>query len=444
MSQTGSGISRRPRSAHLNERDNFEAPSLVIWVVLLFLVASFARINLLMSLKIGTVTLIAIGVGMIVKRNWLWTRSHTGMVLFFLLAASSILYGYNNYSAYRLTLVYLPFIVVAIALAWIMAAPKGRKCLIGVWVLMLAYVAIYSIFHAGRGPGGYAGDENDMTLTAAMGLSFALFGLGSRHSMIKFGSSVLIVVFVTASVISLSRGGMIAMAAVGLYYFLSTKHKFRKGFVVVVVLLGTLSFAPEKYMSELKSIGGELTSDSAYSTGQIRLFMWAASINAFKDNPILGVGAGNYLHVVGKYQPTEGDWPSEFFRRDRTWQSAHSFYFQLLAEHGIVGIVIIGFLIMRFFKKLRRVVNENVQTDSKTAEVSGHLSRQLLALALMGSMIAFLTAGIFLSVLNYPHLFYLIGMGAGLEVATLRDSQREITDDTASRGRQEVGRARST
>jgi len=366
------------------------------------------------------------------------------MVLFLLLAATSILYAYNNHTAYRLTLVYLPFIVVAIGLAWIIAAPKGGKRLIAVWVLTLAYVGIYAIFHGGMGPGGYMGDENDVALAAAMGLPFALFGLGSRHLMIKIGSSVLTFIFVSASVASLSRGGMIAMAAVGLYYFVSTEHKFRKGFLLVAVLLGTLSFAPDKYISELQSIGGEMKSDSEYSTGQIRLFLWAAGVNAFKDNPILGVGAGNYPWVVGKYQPTEGNWPASYFRRDRTKQAAHSFYIQLLAEHGLTGILVVGFLIMRFFSNLGRIAKESMQAEPNTAEDWGYLSPRLLALALIGSMIGFLSAGIFLSVLNYPHLFYLIGMGAGLEVATLKDSQGERADGGELTERREVGKGHLT
>ena len=228
------------------------------------------------------------------------------------------------------------------------------------------------------------------------------------------------------------------MAAVGLYYFAFTQHKFRKGMLVLTMFLMTLSFAPDEYISQFQSISGEVESDSQYSTGQIRFFMWATAFNAFNDNPIFGVGAGNYRWSVGKYQPTQGNWPSAFFERDRTMQAAHSFYFQLLAEHGLLGIAVFGFLIMRFFKTLRKIVREDAQGKYKHMESWGIFSTSYLALALMGSMIGFLSAGIFLSVLNYPHFFYFVGMGAGLEVACLEcipgDSTTENTVISSSVG----------
>ncbi len=404
------------------------APQLMISIVLLFLFSSFARINFLISLKIGFIALIAVILALLIKKNWQWTKSHTGMLVYLSLAAISILFAENNFAAYRWTLVYLPFVGIAIGFAWIMSAPKTSKQLIFVWLASLAYVSFYAITHNGRGPGGYAGDENDMALTAAMGLSFALFGVGTKSGWFKVVSAVLIFLFITSSVISFSRGGMIAMGAVGLFYFVSTENKIRKGFLVMALISLTLSFAPQKYVSELQSIGGELESDSAYSTGQIRLFMWAAAINAFKDNPILGVGAGNYSWSVGKYQPTEGNWPPAFFVRDRTRQSAHSFYFQLLAEQGIVGVSVIGFLVIRFFRNLNRIAKSRSYTEPDEAGGWGYLSRPYLALAIMGAMIGFLSAGVFLSVLNYPHFFYLIGMGAGLEIA----SPTEIEDKKQS------------
>jgi len=145
--------------------------------------------------------------------------------------------------------------------------------------------------------------------------------------------------------------------------------------------------------------------------------MWTTAINVFKENPVLGEGAGNFPWVVGQYQPREGNWPASFFRRDRYLQSAHSFYFQLIAEHGLVGILIIGFLIRRYFKSLWRIAKETKCYGQAELASWDYLSPNLLANALIGSMIGFLTGGIFLSVLIYPHFFYLLGMGAGLEVA---------------------------
>ncbi len=69
-----------------------------------------------------------------------------------------------------------------------------------------------------------------------------------------------------------------------------------------------------------------------------------------------------------------------------------------------------------------------MHADPRSAQVWGYLSPRLLALALMGSMIGFLSAGIFLSILIYPHFWYLIGMAAGLEIAVSNNSKRDSGD----------------
>jgi len=313
--------------------------------------------------------------------------------------------------------------------------------LITVWVLTLGYVSAFAILHGGRGPGGHTGDQNDAAVVAAMGLSFALFGVGSADPKVRRISIILCAVFLVASIATLSRGGMIAMVSVALFYFLVTSHKFKKLIVIAIVIFGTFSFAPDQYFSEMASIDDDVKSDSQYSTVQIRLFMWATAINAFEDNPILGVGAANYTWVVGRYQPTEGNWPDSFFRRSRTGQAAHSWYFQILSEQGLVGVTVFGFLIFRFFRGLRRIVKQSVMAENRADDVWRFLSPKLLALALMGSMIGFLSAGVFLSILTYPHFYYLIGMGAGLELAVANrepDSQsggeKLVSDRSASNG----------
>jgi hypothetical protein len=61
--------------------------------------------------------------------------------------------------------------------------------------------------------------------------------------------------------------------------------------------------------------------------------------------------------------------------------------------------------------------------DKDVSDDWGYLSPRLLANATIGSMIAFLTGGVFLSVLTYPHFFYLLGIGAGLGVACRVDHE---------------------
>jgi hypothetical protein len=80
------------------------------------------------------------------------------------------------------------------------------------------------------------------------------------------------------------------------------------------------------------------TTSSSASSGQTRLFSgggyrydyWRIAWNAFADNPVGGVGAGNY--------------PAAYFKHRRTndaIQNPHSLMLQILSELGIVGLLLL-------------------------------------------------------------------------------------------------------
>jgi O-antigen ligase len=407
------GLSGAPRG-----QVTIEAPAILTAVISLFLIASFLQIQLLIQLKIGVVVLILTLLGMTFSRNWQWTKFHTAMTAYLFLVVVSITYANNYYTAYRSSLGYFGFIVVAFGIAWVMSGPRGARLMTGVWFLVLACVGGIGILSGGIGPGGYVGDENDFAMTAAIGLSLALFGAESKSRGIRFIAISASVLFVTAIILSFSRGGFVALVAVALFYLSKTANRGKKVGLLMLGFVLMFALAPNKFVSEVGSIRADATANSASSTGTIRLFMWTTAVNAAADNPLFGVGAGNFPGVVGKYQPKSGNWPPSFFRRDRSTQAAHSFYFKLLAEHGLIGILIVGYLIRHYFSVLSAIAGDTKNAHNEA--VWGYVNPNLLAKGLMGSMVGFLTAGLFLSVLMYPHFFYLLGMGAGLQVAYTR------------------------
>ena len=124
----------------------------------------------------------------------------------------------------------------------------------------------------------------------------------------------------------------------------------------------------------------------------------------FYDNPVFGVGPGNYPWRVPEYEPRDRQ-----RERGHGGKPAHSLYFTLLPELGMLGTVCFILMVVTPFKKFRRVFgkkNANKVVDANC--LNDDLKQlQLNYKAVYGVLFGFLFSGIFLSVLYYPH-FWLI------------------------------------
>lgn len=142
--------------------------------------------------------------------------------------------------------------------------------------------------------------------------------------------------------------------------------------------------------------------------------MWA-------DNPIFGVGAGQFKWRVRQYERLSSYWISDEFTKSLDGREAHSLYFSLLADLGIVGVVLYSALVFKMYQSLRLIVRAEKALQHPAAQQA--LKRQdqssidsqrifeasLLARAIICSMAAYFVTGTFISVLYYPHLWLMVG-----------------------------------
>ena len=82
--------------------------------------------------------------------------------------------------------------------------------------------------------------------------------------------------------------------------------------------------------------------DSSVTT---RFRMWRTSFNLIKENPVLGIGAGNFTPTAHRYVDEVMD--------ERAWSSGHqhphNLYFQIPLEQGIISLVIFAILIYKAY-----------------------------------------------------------------------------------------------
>lgn len=385
------------------------------WFVILFLVSEFVKPGIFQGLRVQLIATLILAIAVVVTaKKRPWSPILLAQVVFFLVIAKSIPFAANNRAVWEVVYVMLPYLVLAFAVAWLMSWQKSFRWIAWAFVIIIAYCGVYAIGHGGRGPGGYVGDENDLALAMCIGLPFALFGFDHFSGWKRWACAALGLVFVAAIIASFSRGGFLGLAAVILHYLLTLGNKIRKLLLVVVAVSAFLTFAPQEYLDEIASIQEDAELDpERHTTGMNRLWLWTTAINMFKAHPIMGVGGYNYSYQAGNYQPTSGDWPSQYFRRRWSGRTTHSVYFLLLAELALPGLAVFAYIVWAHFVRLRALSRIGRKREDLPADIQRDIA--LYANALAGGMVGFLAAGTFISVLYYIHFWLLSAMGVALE-----------------------------
>jgi O-antigen ligase len=184
-----------------------------------------------------------------------------------------------------------------------------------------------------------AGDPDTMAITMliTIPLCFALIGRSNPLWMrvVALGSTALYLVTIVDTGSRAAASGVI---------FLVLMLVFRRGknliYLPVLVALGPLVWMviPQQYKARYETVK-TLKTDESY---QNRLLSWEGGVAMFESNPITGIGAGDYTDANGmKYWPGNGR---------KTFLNAHSLYFKLLGELGLVGIFTFGGYLICVFK----------------------------------------------------------------------------------------------
>jgi O-antigen ligase len=134
-------------------------------------------------------------------------------------------------------------------------------------------------------------------------------------------------------------------------------------------------------------------SNTDQGTANERMLSWRAGWDMFIDNP-LGVGGNNFQFRFPEYQ-------SEEFARGMWGRVAHSLWFTLIPELGIFGILIYFSLLKYNIKDILYVKKIDPGDDRDL------LYLKSISAAMLASLAGYFASGTFLSVLYYPHYWYL-------------------------------------
>lgn len=405
-------------------------PELGFYLVLVAMLFEFGRpqdlFPPLKAIPIPTLLDVSLGLAVWMSGRAIFSNKQTklwiGLLVFM---ALWVPFANNNfYALMTLKDMTLYFFFYLGIVAFVNSTSRMHK-LILMWLAVHTVLAINGLLHHGRGVGGWMGDENDfgMEMNVAIPVAFFMYQ-GATGKGSKFLYLGLVGLFVMALVSTGSRGGFLGLLAVGAYCWFYSPQKIMSLIVGLCLAGFVLIAAPQEYWDRISTI----TDDSTMETGTAgeRMFTWGIGWDMFMANPILGVGQGNFPWTSGEYLAGR-----TWHTRSLAGRQAHSLYFTLLPELGLVGVMILGAMVYFNWRDTR--VKELMHRTSRgiAAGRGGgedlQFSRAIsYGNAILGGMIGYLVTSMFISTLYYPTFWIMMALAVALRNTTEQYSKTSL------------------
>jgi O-antigen ligase len=310
---------------------------------------------------------------------------------------------------------YAKVILVYLLAVNVLDSPDRLERLTWVLVLSVGYIGFRAVVDYVRGVnlishgtrvmgsvGGIMQNPNDLALNMVAFLPLAAFSAMRPVSMIKRLLAAGCALFMVGAIVaSGSRGGSLGFAAMILVLAVIVMRQ-RPGLVIAgaLAMMCALPLLPDNYWRRIESITDSSKDDSQSGDARKRLF--GESFDAFVQNPLTGVGAGEFK-----------DWNPD--KRIEAWHESHNVWLQVGAELGIFGLAVFAFLVSRSFRAVvqtRRLLRRSKQT--KPADPSTDLSAYDFALldahssAMAASLVGWFVCAFFASVAYNWTFYYLL------------------------------------
>jgi putative inorganic carbon (HCO3(-)) transporter len=269
-----------------------------------------------------------------------------------------------------------------------LAAIRERKHIeLFVWVNALSIGfygfkgGIFTITSGGAsrvwGPGGgFIEGNNEIGLALIMVIPLLNYlRLVTRQRLLRWLLMVVMLLSAVAALGTQSRGAFLAIAAMIFVLWLRSSRKFYSATFIVSVSLALLAFMPDTWTDRMRTIQTYEEDSSAMG----RLNAWQMAVNLANDRLTGGGFVVDEASVFARYAPIPAD-----------LHAAHSIYFQVLGEHGWVGLGLFVAIGLYAFVAAGRVRRQALEQPE--AEWLHHLAGMIQV-----SMVGYAVGGAFLS-----------------------------------------------
>ena len=280
------------------------------------------------------------------------------------------------------------------------------------WQLELPYL---DLLQAGRSQGGVG----DPDFFAAMQLAIAptvLVLANEARGRARLLLYCALFAILTSIFTSLSRGGFIGVAVLGLLVLASRpervfRSRHEKAIALAVVALGLVAlFSRPYFRSEVLTRAETIYAPSSQeeATGSGRTEIWKAAVRTARENPVFGVGFGSFPYVSQELILTTPGASTQVLhiREEGDNLVAHNTYLGTVTELGLTGLALYLGVLISTVVALRGVAR-------RAADLGAPFTRQI-ANALVLGLAAWAVATLFLSGETARMIWILVGITLAL------------------------------
>ena len=314
------------------------------------------------------------------------------------------------------------FKIQAMTLVAVAALRERRHIELFIWVIVISLGfygfkgGLFTLLTGGGQrvwgpPGGFIEGNNEVGLALVMVIPLMNYlRVVTTRRWVRTSLAVLMLFTAIAVLGTQSRGAFLAISAMGLVLWLRSKEKALAAVVIGLTGLLLTAFMPASWEERMQTIGA--THQDASVMGRINA--WQMTFHLANDRPL---GGGFWIYtpdVFGKYAPVPDD-----------VHAAHSIYFQILGEHGYVGLLL--FLMVGAFTFATAAKIRKEARKREDAQWLYHLAGMMQV-----SMIGYAVGGSFLS-LAYFDLPYDLMVIVVVGLRWLQDKER-VTEEAGAFG----------
>ncbi|MFA5494883.1 MAG: putative O-glycosylation ligase, exosortase A system-associated [Porticoccaceae bacterium] len=269
--------------------------------------------------------------------------------------------------------------------------------------------------HRIMGRAGIIADRNDLAVAINMCVPLVVYLLQTtRHKWLRLGLWGLLMLNILSVVGTYSRGGFIGLSILAVAFWLKSRYKLPLAILAFLMLPLLYQAAPEEWKERQSTVTTAAEEDSSFIG---RLWAWKISTLIALDHPLTGGGFGAVLNpqIWDRYAPLTPDFSplaTPPIPQSSGTKAAHNIYFQVLGDHGFVGLGI--FLLCLLLALLNNMKNARL---GKQHDV---LWYRQLASAFTLSLIGYGVTGANVSLAYFDLLYAVLGL---IAVMTLQRQQ---------------------
>jgi len=220
------------------------------------------------------------------------------------------------------------------------------------WVAPSVLPSAWLTYQGIRTTGSLASVSVYTTTLVFTGLILLNFGLQTKKKIKRNIYVLLFLSTVFAQFISYSRASW--LAAILILIALAFMYpKFIGKFALITVLLGLIMGSIFLQSSYFQTARDRLTSAESENSALSRLPVYVAAIRMFNEKPLFGWGYDNFDRFDRRFQGRFGD----LVNPDEKDLTSHNVYLTMLAEQGLIGLLLYLFPFILLFLRSRNALS---------------------------------------------------------------------------------------